>query len=854
MDHGLRIRAAANPSLWIPPGNLRSLGQAGGGHLGLQPGFQQLNNSHSRRILHKHRSRNLHTFICRSLPDRPSNYGEKRIEPIWAPRDFPGECVKPQVGVSRVLQERLCEGPMTVSAGITIQDGKLLVYGEPLLKNVPSNVVFTSDSTLHGGFLGASFSDSKSHHVTSLGVLEDVRFLCCFRFKLWWMTQRMGSCGREVPYETQFMLLEGPSDNYTVLLPVIDGAFRACLQGNVENELQLCVESGDPATTTNNLMNPVYVNVGSDPFEVISEAVRAMEAHLQTFVHREKKKMPGILDYFGWCTWDAFYTDVSAEGVTQGLSSLAGGGTPARFLIIDDGWQSIAADNTSKGDATAVTQGTQYASRLTHIKENHKFQKDGVAGSWPEDQSLGLRHTVLEAKTNFNLKYVYVWHALAGYWGGVQPGGLNTKVYDSNLVYPIHSPGVLDNQPDMSVDSLTVNGLGLVDPKKFYAFYDGLHSYLAAAGVDGVKVDAQNIFETLGAGLGGRVKLVQQVHEALEASIAQNFPENGCISCMSHSTDNIYYSKQTAVVRASDDFWPRDPASHTIHIASVAYNTLFLAEFMQPDWDMFHSLHPAAEYHAAARAVGGCAIYVSDKPGHHDFDLLKKLVLPDGTVLRALLPGRPTRDCLFSDPARDGKSLLKIWNMNKYGGVIGIFNCQGAGWCKSDKKYTIHDLNPDAISGSVRAADIERLADAAPDDWDGDCVVLSHRSCELIRIPRHAALPITLQKLEYELFTVAPVKNLDMELSFAPLGLIKMFNAGGALRGSINYDTEGKTVSMQVLGCGLFGVYASQRPQACVINHSTDIPFSYDQSSGLVSLSLPLVTKEGHLWTVTMRF
>lgn len=47
-------------------------------------------------------------------------------------------------------------------------------------------------------------------------------------------------------------------------------------------------------------------------------------------------------------------------------------------------------------------------------------------------------------------------------------------------------------------------------------------------------------------------------------------------------------AKRTAVIRASDDFWPRDPASHTIHIASVAYNTIFLGEFMQPDWDMFH--------------------------------------------------------------------------------------------------------------------------------------------------------------------------------------------------------------------------------------------------------------------------
>lgn len=69
-------------------------------------------------------------------------------------------------------------------------------------------------------------------------------------------------------------------------------------------------------------------------------------------------------------------------------------------------------------------------------------------------------------------------------------------------------------------------------------------------------------------------------------------------------------AKQTAVVRASDDFYPRDPVSHTIHIAAVAYNSVFLGEFMLPDWDMFHSLHPAAEYHASARAISGGPVYV----------------------------------------------------------------------------------------------------------------------------------------------------------------------------------------------------------------------------------------------------
>lgn len=45
----------------------------------------------------------------------------------------------------------------------------------------------------------------------------------------------------------------------------------------------------------------------------------------------------------------------------------------------------------------------------------------------------------------------------------------------------------------------------------------------------------------------------------------------------------------------------------------------------------------------------------SDKPGVHDFNVLKKLVLPDGSILRARYAGRPTRDCLFEDPVMDGK-------------------------------------------------------------------------------------------------------------------------------------------------------------------------------------------------------
>lgn len=126
--------------------------------------------------------------------------------------------------------------------------------------------------------------------------------------------------------------------------------------------------------------------------------------------------------------------------------------------------------------------------------------------------------------------------------------------------------------------------------------------------------------------------------------------------------------------------------------------------------------------------MSSCAVHISDKPGNHNFELLKKLVLPDGSVLRAQLPGRPTHDCLFVDPARDGTSLLKIWNLNKCTGVVGVFNCQGAGWCKVVKKTRIHDESPGTLSSSVRATDVDHISQVASPNWNGETIVYAYRS------------------------------------------------------------------------------------------------------------------------------
>ena len=73
---------------------------------------------------------------------------------------------------------------------------------------------------------------------------------------------------------------------------------------------------------------------------------------------------------------------------------------------------------------------------------------------------------------------------------------------------------------------------------------------------------------------------------------------------MCHSTENLYNYASTSVARASDDFYPLRPESHTCHIVNVAYNSLFVGEVCLPDWDMFHSLHEVAALHAAAETSG----------------------------------------------------------------------------------------------------------------------------------------------------------------------------------------------------------------------------------------------------------
>ncbi|KAK8657775.1 hypothetical protein V6N13_035998 [Hibiscus sabdariffa] len=696
---------------------------------------------------------------------------------------------------------------MTITAAPCVDDGRLMVRGKVVLTQVPTNIIVSQGISGSGSaFLGSTSAIPSSRHVFNLGILQGYKLLCLFRFKIWWMIPGYGKSGSDVPLETQMLLLEikqesaveddGSSDSdtentfYVLFLPVLDGDFRTSLQGTPANELQFCVESGD------------------NPFELIKNSIKILEKHKGTFRHIENKKIPAHLDWFGWCTWDAFYTEVNPQGIKEGLQ--------------------------------------RFASRLVDIKENSKFKSSESDGGYSD-----LREFVNTIKGKFGLKYVYVWHALTGYWGGVLPSSETMKKYNPKIVYPIQSPGNIGNLRDVIPDSLEKYGVGIIDPQKIFDFYNDLHSYLASNGVDGVKVDAQNLIETLGSGFGGRVSLTRQYQQALEQSTSRNFKDNNLICCMSHNSDSIYSSKTSGVARASEDFMPREPTFQTLHVASVAFNSLLLGEIVVPDWDMFHSKHETAEFHGVARAIGGCAVYVSDKPGNHDFEILRKLVLPDGSILRAKHAGRPTRDCLFKDPVMDGKSLLKIWNLNKLCGVVGVFNCQGAGnW---PLKQAIKDMKttPSAISGNVSPCDVEFNLDVAGENWNGDFAVYAFNSGSLSRLPKKGKINVSLATLKFEIFTISPIRVFGQGVRFAPIGLLDMYNSGGAVEAidaNMN-DLSDSTVKIKARGSGRFGVYSSSKPRSCMVDMKEE-KFVYNPENGL--LTVDLTGAESERYTITL--
>ncbi len=598
------------------------------------------------------------------------------------------------------------------------------------------------------------------------------------------MKPAAGTSLADVPAETQFLLAELEGGQWLLVVPLLDDPWRFSLRGHPEGRLELLAETGDPHLAGEGGL-ALYVAAGGDPFALLERAAPEVMARLGTGALRVDKPVPSFVDQFGWCTWDAFYTEVSAAKLRSGLEQFKAGGVVPRFIILDDGWQSVRYMPTGER-------------RLTSLAANEKFAGD-------------LTASITEAKRDFGVETFLVWHAVVGYWGGVDGAAL--PGYDVVEMPRRFGEGIMAHVPRFNEDWW--GGLvGLVPEQHIARFYDDYHRSLRAQGVDGVKVDNQAVLEALAARQGGRVRLTRAYRKALESSVARHF-DGRLINCMANAQETYYGSPNSTLTRTSIDFFPTRPASHSAHLYANAQVGLWFGQFMQPDWDMFQSGHAFGAFHAAARALSGGPIYVSDKPGEHDFALLRKLVCSDGNVLRADGPALPTLDNLCVDPTKE-RAPLKIWNRNGASGIVGAFHAS----------YAAGQAEP--VSGVVRASDVPGLQGTR-------FACYAFEAASLEELDLHRELPFTLAEREFEIFWIAPITR-----GFAPLGLLGKFNGPGAIQGIVWPDGDSCTV--RVKDTGAFLAFSDRSPKSVrgggLGIKASSLTFSHDAKTHALRIEL----------------
>ncbi|KAJ6390365.1 hypothetical protein OIU77_024556 [Salix suchowensis] len=532
----------------------------------------------------------------------------------------------------------------------------------------------------------------------------------------------------------------------------------------------------------------------------MKEAYSALRVHLNTFKLLEEKTAPSLVDKFGWCTWDAFYLTVEPAGVWHGVNDFVEGGVTPRFLIIDDGWQSINTDdgNPNEDAKNLVLGGTQMTARLHRLDDCEKFRKyKGASMLGPNPPSFDPKKPKMLIS-----KAIEHEHAEKDREQAIQSGVTDLSPFEARIQKLKQELDTLFGGEEKSVSSgsysCKAEGYGMKaftgDLRTKFKGLDDIYVWHALCGAwGGVRPGSTNLNSKiisckLSPGLDGTMTDLAVV-KIVEGGIGLVHPDQA---------GNFYDSMHSYLSNAGITGVKVD----VIHVRLFFTDTILSS---------YEGRVELAKFHAGSRAICGGPVYVSDSVGGHDFELLRKLVHPDGTITRCQDFALPTRDCLFRNPLFEKKTILKIWNFNK-------------------KK---------------EAARMRRAEEFI--------VYLSQAEDLLHASPQSEAIQITIQPSSFEIFSFVPIKKLGTSIDFAPVGLTDMFNSGGTIQELEYFDSEAETrVKIEVKGGGNFLSYSTASPKKGFLN-GAEVAFEW-LDNGRLTLNFPWAETAGGISHVVFLF
>lgn len=435
----------------------------------------------------------------------------------------------------------------------------------------------------------------------------------------WWMMYEFPKTSEEMRDQTQGFLFK-KDGTYIGVTGLLGDVF--CAQADKEG-LHLDIRC-DGYTELEGYFLSVSEN--SEPIDAIRDTYTyGREVGAINVPLRDEREYPELFENFGWCSWNAFYQEVTADKLFTKLDEFKEKNVPVKWIIIDDGWSLVRDGKLASFDAD------------------------------PEKFPEGLAGCIRRIKEEYGIEGVGVWHTLNGYWQGVDPESeIGIKYADSLMT---------------AKDGMVIPS---VDPDKGFVFWDAFHSHLAECGVDFVKVDNQSSSYNYLEGVTSAISGTIGTHEAIEQSIAKNFGGK-VINCMGMNMVNVLARPLTAISRNSDDFFPDRENGFSKHLRQNLYSAIWHTNVYYGDYDMWWSGKSAPAESGVLRAMSGGPVYVSDAVGDTDPAKILPVCGKDGSICRMDSQAMPTKDCLFVN-CEWHAPLQKAYNHKGDAFALAIYN------------------------------------------------------------------------------------------------------------------------------------------------------------------------------------
>lgn len=415
-----------------------------------------------------------------------------------------------------------------------------------------------------------------------------------------------------------FAVLQLRSGGWLVLLPLAGADTTANLEAGKEGALSVVLTTYGQVPVSS---DAPLLSWATDPDLYVAcrkawaQALENPASGTRT-TWRNQKAYPEAFEYLGWCSWEEYRDNITADLLMEAARKLEKSGLPFRWLLVDDGHL----------QGTVGGKGKRRA--LTNFGPNQKFPE-----GWAP---------LLSLRTPARIRWMGLWLNFNGYWGGVSPeNSFSSEI--RNTLQPIKANKLM---PSVEGDAI----------QRFYSAYLG---GAAEAGFDFVKIDdqAENIqnYE----GTANPVRACRLSQEAKESICKNRF--KGLMNCMAHNTVCVFNTRHSATTRCSIDYKAGDAIKGRSHLMQSFHNLLWMGQTVWGDHDMFHSSDKfAGRVMAVSKALSGGPVYLSDAPDRIIAEYVRPLCYEDGRLLRPLAPAVVMPDSATLDALNDPSTAYRV--------------------------------------------------------------------------------------------------------------------------------------------------------------------------------------------------